>query len=91
MIFVGAAISALKKDYVLPGKIPAGGLVIAQNSVRTRNIKNMLNDDFKPKWGSYFTNIDTVFPYERKEEAFSQVLDFFYNKVKLAQIGRAHV
>lgn len=84
VIFVGAAISALKKDYVFPGKIPAGGLVIAQDSVRTRNIKNMLQDDFNPKWGSYFTNIDTVFPYERKEEAFSQVLDFFYNKVKLA-------
>lgn len=84
VIFVGAAISALKKDYVLPEKIPDSGLVIAQNSVRTRNIKNMLNDDFNPKWGSYFTNIDTVFPYEHKEEAFSLVLDFFYNKIKLA-------
>lgn len=62
VVFVGAAISALKKDYIYPGKLPAGGLVIAQDAVRTRNVKNMLADDFEPKWGSYFTNIDTVFP-----------------------------
>ena len=60
VVFVGAAISALKKDYIYPGKLPAGGLVIAQDAVRTRNVKNMLADDFEPKWGSYFTNIDTV-------------------------------
>ncbi len=84
VIFVGAAISALKKDYIYPGKLPVGGLVLAQDSIRTRNIKNMLADDFNPKWGSYFTNIDTVFPYERKDEAFAQALAFFSDKVKLA-------
>ena len=45
VVFVGAAISALKKDYIYPGKLPAGGLVIAQDAVRTRNVKNMLADD----------------------------------------------
>ena len=84
VVFVGAAISALKKDYIYPGKLPAGGLVIAQDAVRTRNVKNMLADDFEPKWGSYFTNIDTVFPYELKDEAFAQALAFFSDKVKLA-------
>ena len=33
---------------------------------------------------SYFTNIDTVFPYELKDEAFAQALAFFSDKVKLA-------
>lgn len=84
VIFVGAAISALKRDYILPGKIPEDGAVIAQNAVRTRNVKNMLADDFNPGWGSYFTNIDTVCPYGRKEGAFTRVLDFFYDKVKIA-------
>ncbi len=84
VIFVGAAISALKKDYIYPQAIPSGGLVIAQDAIRTRNIKNMLADDFQPKWGSYFTNIDTVFPYEHKNEAFAQALAFFTDKVKLA-------
>ena len=84
VVFVGAAISALKKDYIYPGKLPAGGLVIAQDAVRTRNVKNMLADDFEPKWGSYFTNIDTVFPYELKDEAFARALAFFSDKVKLA-------
>ena len=58
--------------------------MIAQDAVRTRNVKNMLADDFEPKWGSYFTNIDTVFPYELKDEAFAQALAFFSDKVKLA-------
>ena len=84
VIFVGAAISALKNDYILPQKIPAGGLALAQNAVRTRNIKNMLADDFNPKWGSYFTNIDTVCPYVKKEEALELALDFFYNKARIA-------
>ena len=79
VIFIGAAVSALKKDYVLPLQIPEGGLVIAQDSVRTRNIKKMFDADFNPKWGSYFTNIDTITPYTNKEKAFHQVIDFFYN------------
>ncbi len=83
VIFIGAAVSALKKDYILPQKIPDGGLVIAQPSVRTRNIKSMLDDNVQPKWGSFFTNIDTVCPYAQKEEAFNQVLDFFYNRARI--------
>ena len=84
VIFIGAAVSALKKDYIYPQKIPVGGLVVAQPSVRTRNIKNMLDDAVNPKWGSYFTNIDTICPYENKKEAFDQVLDFFYNRAQIS-------
>ena len=84
VIFIGAAVSALKKDYVLPMNIPETGLVLAQDSIRTRNIRNMLNDEVNPKWGSYFTNIDTVRPYEGRDDAVFQALDFFKNTVGLA-------
>ena len=84
--FIGAAVSALKKDYVLPMNIPETGLVLAQDSIRTRNIRNMLNDEVNPKWGSYFTNIDTVRPYEGREDAVFQALDFFKNTVGLLAI-----
>lgn len=78
VIFIGAAICGLKKDYIHPRSIPSKGIVIAQNCVRTRNIKRMLDPEFQPNWGSYFTNIDTISPYEKKEEVLKRTLDFFY-------------
>ena len=85
VIFIGSAISGLKKDYLSDFNIPDGGIVVAQNAVRTRNIKKMLDNNFDPKWGSFFTNIDTIVPYYRKEEAFDEVLSFFYDIAKIPE------
>ena len=84
VIFIGAAICALKKDYVKPNHIPEEGLVIAQDSVRTRNSKRLLDETFSPNWGSYFTNIDSLYPYSRKIDAFEDVMEFFHDIVGIS-------
>ncbi len=74
--FVGSHISVLK-PYLVGGMVPSPGLFIRQNCVRTKNADRLLDDDYSPNWGSYFSSIGAITPPERLDEACNETLDFF--------------
>ena len=73
--FIGSHISVLK-PYFLNDSIPAGGYVMSQPCIRTRNLKNYENDDFYPNWGSYFPSLGILTKPERLEDITKQTYSF---------------
>lgn len=74
--FIGAAISAVK-PFIIQKKIPKNGLVIAQPSLRSRNVNKLLQDDFCFEWGACFTNIELVAHYEDLDTICAHTFAFF--------------
>lgn len=76
VVFIGSGISVLKPR-LFKGRLPSPGYVIAQDCVRTHNVNKLLDDDYDPMWGSYFTNLLLVSPPGRLQSASNETFDFF--------------
>ena len=76
MLFVGAAISALK-PYIREERIPEGGVALVQPSIRTHNAGRLLDDDFRFAWGGHFTNMALLAPIGRALEFAQHSMAFF--------------
>ncbi|MES2314440.1 MAG: hypothetical protein V4524_00690 [Patescibacteria group bacterium] len=74
--FIGSHISVLKPE-LIGGSIPAPGEYIVQDCMRAKNLKELFNDASSPQWGSTFTSMGALVPYERLDELVSETLIFF--------------
>lgn len=83
VLFIGSGISVLK-PYILENKIPSPGIFITQNCIRTQNVKGLLNDNYSPAWGSYFTNIELIAPPERLYASCNETFDFFEKRLGIS-------
>lgn len=82
--FIGAPISVLK-PYFMEKKIHSVGHVMVQNCIRTRNLKTLHDMDSVPKYGSFFTGMCVLIPYERLAELCSETLKFLYDELGLEE------
>jgi len=80
--FVGSHISVFK-PYLSENNVPAPGIFMRQNCLRTRNADRLLDDDYFPNWGSYFPSIGAITPPERLNEACNETFDFFEKKLAI--------
>jgi hypothetical protein len=65
--FIGSPISIFK-PYLISEQVPTPGVFMRQDCIRTKNIDNLLNENFLPAWGSYFPNMGAITPPERASE-----------------------
>lgn len=82
--FIGSQISILK-PYFMEKRVPSPGVFMQQNCLRTKNLDNLLDDDFRPNWGSYFPNLGAITPPERIVEGCGETFDFFENNLGVSQ------
>lgn len=73
--FIGSHISVFK-PYLAKRDVPSQGFYIVQHCIRTRNLKQILDASFDPKWGSYFVSMGTLLPPGSLETVCSDALSF---------------
>ena len=78
--FVGSHISVLK-NYIESDQLPEKGVYMVQDCVRTRNAKYLLDDEFNPKWGSYFKSLGVLVPAEQLQDLVSSSVQFLVDKL----------
>ena len=81
--FIGSHISVFK-PYVLDKNIPSPGYFMSQDCIRARNLKHLLDDNFLPKWGSYFPSLGTISPPERLHEVCNEAFSLFKDGLKIS-------
>ncbi|MEK7625468.1 MAG: hypothetical protein AAB467_03925, partial [Patescibacteria group bacterium] len=80
--FIGSHISVFK-PYLTEGNVPSPGLFMRQDCLRTRNADSLLDDEYFPAYGSYFTSIGAIAPPERISEVCGEAFNFFEKKLKI--------
>jgi len=85
--FIGSHISVFK-PYLAQDTVPNPGLYMRQNCLRTRNAGRLLDDEFSPAWGSFFTSIGALSAPDRLDAATAESLSFFENQLG---IDRQHI
>lgn len=78
--FIGSGISVLK-PYFTDKKVPAPGVYIQQDCIRTRNVDRFKDDNFQPNWGSYFPNLGAITPPDRIKEGCIETFEFIGDKL----------
>lgn len=73
--FIGSHISVFK-PYLEQNNTPDPGIFMVQGCIRTRNVPHIFNDNFFPKWGSYFPSFGVMVPPERLSGLFKDSLAF---------------
>jgi len=73
--FIWAPISVLK-PYITSKNIPQEWICISQECIRTRNTKELFNDDNIPKWWSCFTWMAVLVPLLKWEELLKDSMNF---------------
>ena len=81
--FIGSHISVFK-PYLADESIPNPGLFMNQGCLRTRNVDKLLDDNYSPSWGSYFTSIGAVTPPERLADACNEAFDFLEKRLAIS-------
>ena len=81
--FIGSHISVFK-PYLCENNVPAPGIFMRQNCLRTRNADKLLDDDYFPNWGSYFPSIGVITPPERLDEACDETFNFFEKRLAIS-------
>ena len=81
--FIGSHISVFK-PYLVEDRIPIPGVYMRQDCLRTRNVEKLLDDNFFPNWGSYFSSIGALSAPNRLKEVCDEVSDFLEKKLLIA-------
>ncbi|MFH1392119.1 MAG: hypothetical protein ABIG90_00340 [bacterium] len=81
--FVGSHISVFK-PYIIEGRIPTPGYFMHQDCIRTQNAKRLLDQNYSPKWGSFFPSLGVISRSERLELVCKEVLDFLRDGLQIA-------
>lgn len=81
--FIGSPISVLK-PYFLEKRVPPPGVFMRQDCLRTKNADKLLDDNFIPKWGSYFPNMGAITPPKRFHESCEETFNFFEKRLGIA-------
>lgn len=81
--FIGSHISVFKR-YLAEDSVPTPGVYMRQDCLRTRNVEKLLDDDYSPNWGSYFSSIGALSAPERLKEVCDEVSDFLEKKLLIA-------
>ncbi len=81
--FIGSHISLFKPE-LLDGTIPKEGEYMIQDCLRTRNVRELFNDEYVPEWGSSFTSLGALVPAGRLNEATERQLRFFTEKLGIS-------
>lgn len=76
--FTGSTTNVFKPYILDEKKISKNGFFLAQKCLRTQNAKTFLSDNIFPEWGSYFTEIGTICPYNRLDVLFLETLKFLF-------------
>ena len=74
--FIGSHISVFKPE-IMEGTIPVPGEYIVQDCIRTKNVRDLLNDTHFPHWGSSFVSLGVITNYDRLDDVVGESLDFF--------------
>ncbi|OHA89521.1 MAG: hypothetical protein A3B03_00590 [Candidatus Zambryskibacteria bacterium RIFCSPLOWO2_01_FULL_42_41] len=82
--FIGSHISVFK-PYLGENNVPAPGIFMRQNCLRTRNADKLLDDEYFPNWGSYFPSIGAITPPERLDEACDETFGFFEKRLAISR------
>ncbi len=80
--FIGSHISVFK-PYLLTDTVPTPGYFIVQDCVRTQNMKRIFDDEYSPRWGSFFTSLGTISPASRLDEVCDESLHFLKEKINI--------
>ncbi|EKE18542.1 MAG: hypothetical protein ACD_9C00301G0004 [uncultured bacterium] len=80
--FIGSHISVFK-PYILEKSVPNPGYFMSQDCIRARNLKHLLDDNFLPKWGSYFPSLGTISPPDHLHKVCEEVFALFADKLKI--------
>lgn len=78
--FIGSHISVFK-PYLAEDRVPTPGVYMHQDCLRTRNAKKLLDDDYFPNWGSYFSSIGALSAPERLRETCDETFNFLEKKL----------
>lgn len=78
--FIGSHISVFK-SYLAEDRVPLPGVYMRQDCLRTRNVKKLLDDNYFPNWGSYFSSIGALSAPERLKEMCDETFDFLERKL----------
>ncbi|WP_346854957.1 hypothetical protein [uncultured Draconibacterium sp.] len=82
--FIGSHISVFKK-YLIDTELPTNGVMIVQDCVRTKNLKRYSDDEFYPSWGSFFTSIGALVPFNQIEEIANLTINFLYSVLEIKE------
>lgn len=80
--FIGAPISVLK-PYILNQNIPSPGICMHQGCIRTKNTKTVLDDSVIPPWGSCFSWLATLTPFEERKRLLQDAIIYFLEVLKI--------
>lgn len=80
--FIGSHISVFK-PYLLSDTVPTPGYFMAQDCIRTQNVKRLFDDEYLPRWGSFFTSLGTISPANRLNDVCGESLDFLKEKLNI--------
>jgi len=80
--FIGSHISVFK-SYLLSDTVPTPGYFMAQDCIRTQNVKRLFDDEYLPRWGSFFTSLGTISPAGRLTDVCGESLDFLEQKLDI--------
>jgi hypothetical protein len=78
--FIGSHISVLK-PYLLDRTVPEDGYILVQDCLRTRNVQTLLDDDYFPKYGSFFTSLGGIAPPESLDKVCADVATFITDEL----------
>src|SRR5690606_30047069 len=71
------------RPYVGQNNTPDPGIFLVQGCIRTRNAPHIFNDDFFPKWGSYFPSFGVMVPPDRLSGLFKDSLAFLEDVLEI--------
>lgn len=80
--FIGSHISVLK-PYLVNKNVPAQGVFMVQDCVRTRNVDRLFDDAYNPKWGSFFTSYGCITPASSLGDLCRHTYDFFNKSLNI--------
>lgn len=80
--FIGAPVSVFK-SMLIGGNVPTPGSAMVQNCVRTANIATLFNPEIVPEYGTFFTAMGAVAPYEGMSNLFVLAQDYLLDDMSI--------
>lgn len=80
--FIGSHISVFK-PYLVNSTIPRPGYFIVQDCIRTKNLEHTFDDNYFPKWGSYFPSLGVIAQPEELKKICIETFKFFEERLRI--------
>jgi hypothetical protein len=81
--FIGSHISVMK-PHILDPELLGQGVYMSQDCIRTKNVDKLFDDEYVPRWGSYFRSIGALAPAEKTTNTFNELMLYLQEELGLS-------